>query len=111
MTAWKRTERAVAKALGGKRTSKMGLGANAPDVETDAWSIEVKHRDQLPQWLTEALAQAVRNASDGKLPLVVLHESGRRHADDLVLLRLGDFEQWFGEMPTPKDEEPEVRVV
>jgi len=111
MTAWKRTERAVARKLGGQRTSKAGPGTNAPDVETESWSIEVKHRDQLPLWLTDALAQAARNASDGKLPLVVLHEAGRRHADDLVLLRLGDFEQWFGDVPTPKDDEPKVRVV
>ncbi len=111
MTAWKRTERAVARKLGGKRTSKVGQGTNAPDVETDAWSIEVKHRQELPLWLTEALAQAARNASDGKLPLVVLHESGRRHVDDLVVLRLGDFEAWFGDVPTPKDGGPEVRVV
>ncbi len=66
MTNWKRAERAVAKALGGQRTSKTGQGTNAPDVETESWSIEVKHRDQLPLWLTEALAQAVRNASEGQ---------------------------------------------
>lgn len=112
MTAWKRTERAVAGRLGGERTSKAGLGVNAPDVETENWSIEVKHRQSLPVWLTDALAQATRNASAGKLPLVVLHESGRRHVDDLVMLRLGDFEQWFGDVPTPKDDVgPEVRVV
>lgn len=111
MTAWKRTERDVAKKLGGQRTSKAGQGTNAPDVETESWSIEVKHRQDLPLWLSKAMAQAARNASDGKLPLVVLHESGRRHVDDLVMLRLGDFEAWFGEVPTEQEEEAEVRVV
>ncbi len=35
-------------------------------------------------------------ASDGKLPIVVLHPKHKRHDDDLVLLRLRDFESWFG---------------
>jgi hypothetical protein len=39
-----------------------------------------------------------------------LHEAGRRHADDLVLLRPGRFRAWFGDVPTPKDDEPKVRV-
>jgi hypothetical protein len=35
-------------------------------------------------------------ASDGQLPVVVLHQKHKRHDDDLVLLRLSDFEAWFG---------------
>jgi hypothetical protein len=29
---------------------------------------------------------------------VVLHETGRRHDNDLVLVRFGDFVEWFGEV-------------
>ena len=44
------------------------------------------------------MAQAVRNAPDGKVPLVIVHVSGCRHTGDLVMLRLGDFEDWFGKI-------------
>jgi hypothetical protein len=84
--------------LGGERTSKRGLGSNAPDVLAGGFAVEVKHRRTLPAWLTAAMAQSARNAPDGALPLVVLHEAGQRHADDLVVLRLADFREWFGDL-------------
>jgi hypothetical protein len=48
------------------------------------------------------MAQAVAAQQAGQLPLVVLHEAGTRHADDLVCLRLGDWCDWFGELPQPE---------
>ncbi len=96
---WKHTERAVARALGGERASKHGQGESTPDVLTSAYAVEVKHRKELPAWLKEAMAQSVRNAPEGKLPLVVLHESGCRHGEDLVMMRLADFRDWFGGAP------------
>jgi hypothetical protein len=56
----------------------------------------------LPAWIKDAMAQAEAAARDGKVPVVVLHERGQRHADDLVVLRLGDLEEllfdaWLGE--------------
>ncbi len=90
MTTWKHTERAIAKRLNGRRLGVTG-GAT-PDVITDLLAVEVKHRKALPEWLKDALTQAERNA-DNRLPLVVLHEAGKRHADDLVLLRLQDLER------------------
>ena len=97
-STWKNCERAIAAKIGGVRLSNHGLGLQTPDVETEAYSVEVKSRKVLPAWLTGAVAQAVRNASAGKLPLVVLHEVGRRHDNDLVILRMGDFQEWFGEV-------------
>ncbi|MBC7224758.1 MAG: hypothetical protein H5T59_10880 [Anaerolineae bacterium] len=44
------------------------------------------------------VAQAVRNAAPGTLPLVVLHQVGDRHDDDLVVLRPRDFCDWFGDL-------------
>ena len=37
--------------------------------------------------------QAVAAARDGRIPAVVLHEHGKHHSNDLVLLRLGDLEE------------------
>jgi len=99
LVTWKATERAIAKYLGGERVSKFGLGSDVPDVETEWCSAEVKHRKALPSWLKGAMAQAVANASADMLPLVVLHEHGKRHDDDLVMLRLEDFQEWFGGWP------------
>jgi len=95
-TTWKACERAIARFLGGHRISNHALGMQTPDVETDTYHIEVKHRKALPKWLIGALDQSVANASDGKLPLVVLHEAGRRHDDDLAVIRLSDLREWFG---------------
>ncbi len=95
MTTWKNVERAIAKRLNGKRLGATGQAT--ADVVTDWLSVEVKHRKTLPQWLKDALGQA-RHGAGGRLPIVILHESGQRHADDLVLMRMGDFEDWFGEV-------------
>lgn len=88
---WKHTERAIAKRLNGRRLG--ATGGATPDVITDRLAVEVKHRKALPEWLKDALAQAVHGAEEDRVPLVVLHEAGKHHADDLVLLRLQDLER------------------
>jgi hypothetical protein len=93
--SWKQTERAIAKRLNGKRIGATGKAT--ADVVSDWLSIEVKHRKRLPEWLKTALDQARAGAGE-RLPVVVLHEAGQRHADDLVVLRLADFQDWFGEV-------------
>ena len=85
-------ERAVAKRLGGQRVGHLG----GEDVSHSVFSCECKERASLPAWLTDAMAQAVRHAPEGKLAMVVLHLLGARHDSDLVVMRLGDFEQWYG---------------
>ena len=102
---WKNTERAIARRLGGRRTSHRNLGIGAPDVVAGEFSVEVKHRKALPAWLTDGMAQARHYATDGQLALLVLHEAGRRHDGDMVVLRLDDFERWFGEMEASDDQE------
>lgn len=101
MTTWKQTERAIAKRLNGRRLG--ATGAATADVVSDWLSAEVKHRRRLPEWLKAALDQAA-NGAEGRLPIVVLHESGQRHADDLVLMRLSDFQDWFGEVSDGRSE-------
>jgi len=91
---WKQVERAVAERLNGKRQG--ATGRTGPDVIGSWFVAEIKHRKRLPVWLRGALAQANGGAGD-RLPLVILHEAGQRHDNDLVMMRLADFENWFGE--------------
>ncbi len=95
MTTWKHVERRIAKRLGGRRVPVSGR-AGQPDITHPVFAVEVKHRRRLPQWLTKALLQAEQSATPGQLPLAVVHESGTRYGQSLVLLRLADFEEWFG---------------
>jgi len=99
---WKRTERAIARRLNATRQG--AVGRRGPDVTTSWLALEIKHRRRLPQWLKDALAQAKSGADEQRLAIVVLHESGQRHADDLVVLRLGDFQDWFGEVMGDKED-------
>lgn len=92
-------ERAVAQRLGGARAGQYG----GEDVSHSVFSCECKERASLPLWLTDAMAQAVRHAPEGKLPMVVLHELGKRHDGNLVVLRLKDFEEYFGETRGNRD--------
>lgn len=94
---WKRTERKIAAQLGGRRVPVTGRArGDAPDVAHDRLSIEVKHRVALPAWLHTAMSQAEQSVRQAEqLPIVVLHESGQRHAQDFVVLRLADFCAWF----------------
>ena len=104
-STWKQTERAIARILGGERMSNHALGRRTPDVETTSYSVEVKHRGSLPRWLLNAIAQAERNAPQGKLPLVILHARGHRHLDDLVVLRLGAFVDYFGDLSAQAEDD------
>jgi hypothetical protein len=90
---WKRLERYIAKRLGGRRLG--ATGRDSVDVITDWLAIEAKHRSALPQWLKGAVTQAQANAPRTTLPLVLLHEGGKRHDGDLVVLTLADFEKWI----------------
>ena len=95
---WKRTERKVAALLGGRRVPVSGRGrGDAPDVDHRWLAVEVKDRASLPAWLLDAIAQAEACAGPHQLPVGVLHAAGQRHEWDLVVLRLGDFVEWFGD--------------
>jgi hypothetical protein len=104
--SWKRTERAVAARLGGRRVPVTGRQrGDAPDIAHDVYSIEVKHRRRLPGWLREAVVQALAAQRDGQLALAILHEAGTHHDDDLVVVRLRDWLAWFGDLPQPEGED------
>ena len=95
--SWKKMERRVAQMIGGERTAKHGLAS--PDAGNEWLSVECKFRRALPKWLHQAMAQAVRNAPSGRLPIVWLHERYKKKEDDFVVIRAGDFQEWFGGWP------------
>lgn len=101
---WKAVERRIAKYLGGERVPITGRQrGSAPDIKHDWLSIEVKQRESLPAWVHDAMDQAKESASLiledkynlNQLPVVILHETGKRIEDDYVVLRLQDFRDWF----------------
>lgn len=96
-TPWKRRERRTAEQLGGTRTSR--VGRSTPDVTTPWLVAEVKSKKELPAWILEALAKARSHAKDVQLPILVLHQRGMK--DDLVVLKMSDFKEWFGNDRNP----------
>lgn len=96
---WKDSERAIAAAIGGKRVPVTGRGrGDAPDIAHPWLAVEVKHRASLPGWLTGALAQAVASKRGDQLPVAIIHEAGKRHTENLIVLRQKDFVLWFGDV-------------
>ena len=103
---WKAVERRIAKYLGGERVPITGRQrGSAPDIKHEWLSIEVKQRNNLPAWVHDAMDQAKssqkpifesKGGYEGfQLPVVILHETGKRIEDDYVVLRLEDFRDWF----------------
>lgn len=83
----KRAEKAVAEALGGKRIGALG----GEDVQHEKFSIEVKSRKQ--HGVFKWYKQCVDNNKDGKIPVLVIHEHGKRHENDLVCVTMKDFKE------------------
>ena len=94
MKTWKRHEKRTAKALGGERVS--GPWREGADVVADWIVAECKSREKLPQWIIKAVQQAMDAAGEYQLPVAVLHQKYQRSENDLVVMRLGDFLEWFG---------------
>ncbi len=104
MTTWKHCERMVAKLLGGERTGCNGESRR--DVEHPRWSVEVKHRKSLPEWLHSAMRQAELEA-EHRVPIVVLHEKNLTYEKSYVIIRMDDFitETEGGDWEIPKSKE------
>jgi hypothetical protein len=95
--AWKRTERIHAKRHNAWLSKRLGPfhGSNYPDSVSDFLAIESKHTQKIPDWLWEAMCQAIENeerwrsVDQGypKIPVVILHESGQLFDHDLVVIR------------------------
>lgn len=80
-------ERFLAKDLKGRRLGLLGM---EDVILGDDYAIECKEREKLPVFLRKCMAQACANCNN-KTPIVVLHQLGDHHADDLVIMRYSDW--------------------
>ena len=98
MSTWKHVERQIASILGGERVPVSGRQrGSAPDIDHEWLSLEVKHRKSLPAWMHDAMRQAEASKRGDQLPAVILHQKQMQYGDSFVLVRLGDFVEWFGD--------------
>ena len=88
----------MAKLLNGTRRGILG----GHDIDAGPWSVEVKDRVRFVG--SAFMQQAVRNCPDGKTPLVVVHVTGSRHQDDLVMIRLADWLDLYGPLTSGNTE-------
>lgn len=96
MSNWKGLERKAAKALNGKRNSRGNdFSLFIPDVEHPMLSIECKYRKKISGFLKDGLRQAERYYPD-KIPVLILKE--KHMQGELVVIRLSDFQDLFGEI-------------
>ena len=98
MTAWKATERAIAKLVGGVRVPITGRQrGDVPDIDHPWLALEVKHRKVVPYWIFNAMEQAEACNPGYKLPMAVIHKQGDRYLDALCVVRLKDFLEHYGD--------------
>ena len=98
---WKRTERKVAELLGGVRVPVSGRQrGDSPDVSHPVFSIEVKHRKKLPDWMFDAMQQAKASERNGQTPLVILHQAGQDVSQSFAVVRLADLIELYKKLPT-----------
>lgn len=95
--SWKRIEQRVAEYIGGRRIPVTGRQrGDAPDIEHNWLSPEVKYRAELPKWLFEARAQSEASARHCQMPIQVYVEKGMQIGDAFVVVRLSDFrDRWL----------------
>ena len=94
--AWKKNESQIAAVIGGKRVPVSGRQrGDAPDIEHNFLSIEVKLRARLPGWLHNAMHQAEASARGNQTPVAVLREKGQVVGKAFVVMRLEEFQGRF----------------
>lgn len=109
---WKDAELRIAKRLGGERVPVTGRTRGyAPDVRHGWLAIEVKSRATGYVVFKTMIDQAVkaaewyqRRGEGERLPIGVYHVTGERFDNAFVVMRLKDFEAYFGDV-LPKVEE------
>lgn len=88
---WKQAERKIAALIGGQRVPVSGRQRGfSPDIRHNRFSIEVKHREELPGWILDAMNQAEASKTDGQIPIVFLHQKGMSYPNSLTITRLSD---------------------
>lgn len=81
----KRFEKHTAKEFSGDRVGIFG-GA---DVLTGVFAIECKDRKRFTG--KSFMEQAIANAPSGKIPIVIVHVTGDRHENDMIMIRMKDW--------------------
>lgn len=81
----KETEKAIAKLLGGRRVGILGK----EDIDHPDYTVEVKSRKSFAG--SKFLEQAERHNADDKTAIAIVHVTGQRHGNDIVMMRLRDF--------------------
>lgn len=96
-STWKALERKAAKTLNGKRNIERGMNyhLSRPDVEHPLLSIECKYRAKISGFLKDGIRQAERYDPE-KIPVLILKEKGMK--GELVVIRLSDFQDLFGDI-------------
>lgn len=63
------------------------------------FSIQVKHRNLLPTWLTSAWRQAKRDAKEGEVPLLVVCQSTQgKRTERYVIMEMATFIDLHGDL-------------
>ena len=90
--AWKACERRVAKYIGGERVPVTGRQrGDAPDIDHNWLSVEVKYRARLPAWIHDAMDQAKASMKGPRqMPCVILCEKGKETGESYIMFRLSD---------------------
>ncbi len=101
-STWKSVERTHALTHGAP--GRMGpTGLDMPDWVSDVEAGESKLMEKIPQWLKEAVDQSIVNCEkwltqeispNERVPVVVLHESGREFTQDIVLIDHAFYLAW-----------------
>lgn len=103
-TTWKRSEREIAKALGGRRVPVTGIDRHGADVVTDLFSVQVKTGRNRPAYLREWLDGIRGTAQEAGRTGVVIWAANREPLRKaIVLMQLSDFVDYFGAVPMVED--------
>jgi len=88
----KRFEKQVAKSMGGERIGIFGgTDIHVRDGQGNSkFSIEAKTRMKFSGQVF--MDQAIRNALPDSIPIVIVHINGKYHKNDLVILRMQDWQ-------------------
>lgn len=96
--AGRKYQRKMAIRLGGKSVGVI----EGQDISHPVFSIECKKFNKLPAWLIgegkkakgDGLwRQCLRNCPKEKIPIALVHTTSSSHDDDIVIMRLEDFEK------------------
>ena len=81
----KDAERTIAKLIGGRRVGILGK----EDIEHPDYTVEVKSRKAFAG--AGFLEQAEKHNTGDKTAIAIVHVTGQKHDNDIVMMRLKDF--------------------